>query len=102
MLTVIMSAISFIFIFSFFIYEFNKTNLNSVVKILSATLLSLPALKLNSVLFIFEVHFVVITIVFEFLFKKIIKSDTKKIQKALYVYSNSINSFHQSNVFWLL
>lgn len=81
MLTVIMSAISFIFIFSFFIYEFNKTNLNSVVKILSATLLSLPALKLNSVLFIFEVHFVVITIVFEFLFKKIIKSDTKKYKK---------------------
>ena len=71
MLTVIMSIISFIFIFSFFIYEFSKTILNGVVKILLATLLSIPSLKLNSVLFIFEIHFIVITIIFEFLFNKI-------------------------------
>ncbi len=85
MLTVIMSIISFIFIFSFFIYEFNKTSLNSVVKILLATLLSIPSLKLNSVLFIFEIHFIVITIIFEFLFNKIIKSDNTKYKK-LYMY----------------
>ena len=80
-----MSIISFIFIFSFFIYEFNKTSLNSVVKILLATLLSIPSLKLNSVLFIFEIHFIVITIIFEFLFNKIIKSDNTKYKK-LYMY----------------
>lgn len=85
MLTVIMSIISFIFIFSFFIYEFNKTSLNGVVKILLATLLSIPSLKLNSVLFIFEIHFIVITIIFEFLFNKIIKSDNTKYKK-LYMY----------------
>lgn len=80
-----MSIISFIFIFSFFIYEFNKTSLNGVVKILLATLLSIPSLKLNSVLFIFEIHFIVITIIFEFLFNKIIKSDNTKYKK-LYMY----------------
>lgn len=85
MLTVIMSMISFMFIFSFFIYEFNKISLNSVVKILLATLLSIPSLKLNSVLFIFEIHFVIITIIFEFLFKKNIKSDNTKYKK-LYMY----------------
>lgn len=85
MLTVIMSIISFIFIFSFFIFEFNKTSLNGVVKILLATLLSIPSLKLNSVLFIFEIHFIVITIIFEFLFNKIIKSDNTKYKK-LYMY----------------
>lgn len=85
MLTVIMSIISFIFIFSFFIYEFSKTILNGVVKILLATLLSIPSLKLNSVLFIFEIHFIVITIIFEFLFNKIIKSDNTKYKK-LYMY----------------
>lgn len=85
MLTVIMSIISFIFIFSFFIYEFNKTSLNGVVKILLATLLSIPSLKLNSILFIFEIHFIVITIIFEFLFNKIIKSDNTKYKK-LYMY----------------
>ena len=85
MLTVIMSIISFIFIFSFFIYEFNKTSLNGVVKILLATLLSIPSLKLNNVLFIFEIHFIVITIIFEFLFNKIIKSDNTKYKK-LYMY----------------
>lgn len=85
MLTVIMSIISFIFIFSFFIYEFSKTILNGVVKILLATLLSIPSLKLNSILFIFEIHFIVITIIFEFLFNKIIKSDNTKYKK-LYMY----------------
>lgn len=80
-----MSIISFIFIFSFFIYEFSKTILNGVVKILLATLLSIPSLKLNSVLFIFEIHFIVITIIFEFLFNKIIKSDNTKYKK-LYMY----------------
>ena len=80
-----MSIISFIFIFSFFIYEFNKTSLNGVVKILLATLLSIPSLKLNSILFIFEIHFIVITIIFEFLFNKIIKSDNTKYKK-LYMY----------------
>lgn len=80
-----MSIISFIFIFSFFIYEFSKTILNGVVKILLATLLSIPSLKLNSILFIFEIHFIVITIIFEFLFNKIIKSDNTKYKK-LYMY----------------
>lgn len=80
-----MSIISFIFIFSFFIYEFSKIILNGVVKILLATLLSIPSLKLNSILFIFEIHFIVITIIFEFLFNKIIKSDNTKYKK-LYMY----------------
>lgn len=85
MLTVIISIISFILIFSFFIYELSKSCLKSTVKIMIAAILSLPALKLNSILFIFEVHFIIITIIFEFIFKKICKPDGIKSKK-LYMF----------------
>lgn len=75
MLSIMMSTISFIFVFSFFVYEMNKTKLSSTTKVFLAALLSLPTLNPNSVIYIFEIHFVILTLVFEFLFKKWMKAD---------------------------
>lgn len=83
MLTVIMSILSFIFIFSFFLYELNKAHFNRFVKLCIATLLSLPAFKLNSLLFIFEIHFIIMTMIFELLLLKKNKIENSQ-QKRLY------------------
>ena len=75
MVVMITSAIGFVCLLSFFIYELNQTSLNSTIKALLAILFSLPALKMNSVLFVFEAHFVVFTLLLEFCFKKLMKTD---------------------------
>lgn len=84
MLDIMMSVISFILIFSFFVHELDKMNLNSTAKVLLATLLALPAFKVNSVIYIFEVHFVVIALICKLLLKKLLKADSA-LYKRLYV-----------------
>lgn len=75
MVVMMTSTIGFVCLLSFFIHELNQTSLNSTIKALLAILFSLPALKMNSVLFVFEAHFVVFTLLLEFCFKKLMKTD---------------------------
>lgn len=78
MLTVIVPLLSFIFLFCFFISQTNKTHFSQTAKIIIATILSLPALKLNSILFIFEVHFMIISIFIELIYKKITQTERRR------------------------
>ena len=84
MVTVIMSIVSFICVFGFFYYEMNKLKVNKKIKIILSFLLSIPTLNVTSILFIFEAHFVILTLVFE-MFIKLIGINYQSKSKVFYM-----------------
>lgn len=74
MLTIIMTILSFLFLLSYFCFRFNKLEISKTIKYILSFLLALPSLDVTSILFIFELHFVVISIIFELILWKIDKN----------------------------
>ena len=67
MLEIIMSIIAYSFFVMYFRYSLNKYHFNQNISFI----LALPAFKITSILFIFELHFVIISIIFEFIMSKL-------------------------------
>lgn len=66
---IIMSIFCFLFIFHFFYYEFKKLNINKQLTLVFSLLLAIPAFNVRSILFIFEIYFIVCVLILKFIFK---------------------------------
>lgn len=92
MITIIMSIICFVCIFYFFYHELNKFKTNKTFVIFASLLLATPSLNVASILFIFEIHFIIFILILEFIFKYLHKLHQNKY-RIIILFSSFILSF---------
>lgn len=78
MFTLLISLICFILFICYYHHLFNLFSFPFSFSFILALFLSLPALHVNSLLFIFEIHFICLSLLFEWLYKKTNYKQKKK------------------------